>query len=520
MDRFGFGIYQVNQEKKTMRVRIFLGLVLLLGWGCAAEQEPQQPGSTTATNRPMPEMNYAATPSSVIVHLFEWRWDDVAEECEAFLGPKGYHAVQVSPPTENSVVDGRPWWEKYQPASYTFDNRSGDRAAFVDMVQRCNNAGVEIYVDAVINHMTGAYEGIGTAGTEFGLYEYPGLYTYDDFHHCGLTSNDDIEDWNDPVQVRTCELVNLTDLATENDNVRDTIAGYLNDLVSLGVAGIRIDAARHMAPEDIRAILDRVDGELYVYQEVIDPQPPTWSEPYYQNGIVTEFQYSQAVSNVFFNGSLAELHGPGSIWSRTTFLPTDKAFVFVDNHDNQRGHGAGGHIVTHKDGDLYNLAQVFALAYPYGQVRVMSSYQFEDGAQGPPALADETVKRVHQADGSVNCAQGEWECEHRREAIANMVAFRNATAGTGVDHWWSEGRDQIAFARGDKGFVAINRSDASMEQALQTGLPAGTYCNVFTGIATETGCTGETVTVQADGTAAIAVAPMQALALHADARSE
>nr|P85843.1 RecName: Full=Alpha-amylase; AltName: Full=1,4-alpha-D-glucan glucanohydrolase [Tityus serrulatus] len=27
---------------------------------------------------------------SVIVHLFEWRWKDVADECEQFLSPKGY----------------------------------------------------------------------------------------------------------------------------------------------------------------------------------------------------------------------------------------------------------------------------------------------------------------------------------------------------------------------------------------------------------------------------------------------
>lgn len=502
-----------------MRVRFVVGILVLVGLGCATEQDQPAEGSA-ATERAMPDLNYAATPSGVIVHLFEWRWDDVAAECETFLGPKGYAAVQVSPPVENAVVEGRPWWEKYQPVSYTFDNRSGNRTAFADMVQRCNNAGVEVYVDAVINHMTGAYAGVGTAGTEFGLYEYPGLYTYDDFHHCGLTSNDDIEDWNDPAQVQTCELVNLTDLATEKENVRDTIAGYLNDLVRLGVTGIRIDAARHMNPNDIRAILDRVDGELLVYQEVIDPEPPTWSEQYYQNGIVTEFQYSLTVSGVFFNGSLSDLHGDGSIWAKRSFLPTDKAFVFIDNHDNQRGHGGGGHIVTYKDGHLYNLAQAFALAYPYGQVRVMSSYQFEDGAQGPPALADETVKRVHQADGSVNCAQGEWECEHRRDAIANMVAFRSVTAGTGVDHWWNNGRDQIAFSRDDKGFIALNRSEGAIEHTFQTGLAAGTYCNVFTGAVSDSGCDGNTITVDSDGTALVMIAPMQAVALHVESRAE
>jgi alpha-amylase len=30
------------------------------------------------------------------VHLFEWKWKDIAAECERFLGPHGYGAIQVS----------------------------------------------------------------------------------------------------------------------------------------------------------------------------------------------------------------------------------------------------------------------------------------------------------------------------------------------------------------------------------------------------------------------------------------
>ena len=32
---------------------------------------------------------------SVIVQLFEWKFEDIARECENVLGPKGYGAVQV-----------------------------------------------------------------------------------------------------------------------------------------------------------------------------------------------------------------------------------------------------------------------------------------------------------------------------------------------------------------------------------------------------------------------------------------
>jgi alpha-amylase len=33
---------------------------------------------------------------SAIVHLFEWKFSDIADECERFLAPKGFAGVQVS----------------------------------------------------------------------------------------------------------------------------------------------------------------------------------------------------------------------------------------------------------------------------------------------------------------------------------------------------------------------------------------------------------------------------------------
>lgn len=32
---------------------------------------------------------------AAIVHLFEWKWTDIALECERFLAPNGYAGVQV-----------------------------------------------------------------------------------------------------------------------------------------------------------------------------------------------------------------------------------------------------------------------------------------------------------------------------------------------------------------------------------------------------------------------------------------
>ena len=52
-------------------------------------------------------------------------------------------------------------------------------------------------------------------------------------------------------------------------------------------------------------------------------------------------------------GGAQWLYDPG--WG---MVPSEDAFVFVDNHDNQRGHGGGGEVVTHKDPYKYQLAVV------------------------------------------------------------------------------------------------------------------------------------------------------------------
>ena len=111
-----------------------------------------------ASDQPAPE---AAPGPVAFVQLFEWHWNDVAEECETVLGPAGYTAVQVSPPNEH--ITGPAWWTRYQPVSYLIESRSGTRAEFAAMVERCATAGVGIYADAVINHMAGFSDETGVA---------------------------------------------------------------------------------------------------------------------------------------------------------------------------------------------------------------------------------------------------------------------------------------------------------------------------------------------------------------------
>ncbi|MDQ3930851.1 MAG: alpha-amylase family protein [Chloroflexota bacterium] len=465
-----------------------------------------------------------AGPRTVFVHLFEWRWPDIAQECETFLGPKGYAAVQVSPPQEHLVAPNNPWWERYQPVSYKLESRSGTRAEFADMVSRCKAAGVDIYADAVINHMSGMESGTGSAGTAFTHYSYPGLYEYDDFHHCGLSGRtDDIYSYRNKTEVQTCELVNLADLDTGSPKVQDRIAAYLNDLLSLGVAGFRIDAAKHIDTNELKAILGKLNKTTsgtapYIYQEVIEGAgEAVTAKEYFQNGDVSEFKFSTRLGPNFRRGKLANLE----TFAKTgAFMPTGIAVVFVNNHDNQRGHGAGGDVITYKDDKLYNLANIYMLAWPYGYPSVMSSYEFDNSDQGPPSEADGKTRPVYSS-GVPDCSNGRWVCEHRWPDIAGMVGFRNYTSPRfEVTDWWSNGSNAIAFGRGDLGFAIINREDAELSNTFQTGMPAGTYCDVTKGELTTDGrgCTGPTVTVNETGQITLTVPSMSAVAIHGGAK--
>lgn len=358
--------------------------------------------------------------NSVMVHLFEWKWNDIARECEEFLAPNGYAGVQVSPPTENTIIGARPWWERYQPVSYGLTTRSGNEASFVDMTRRCNAVGVRIYIDLLLNHMS-ATTGVGTGGStgNAGTMSFPAVpYTAADFHTpCDI-------DWGNADSIRRCQLVGLLDLDQSRENVRSALVSMMNHFISLGVAGFRADAMKHMHPADLANIFGRLDNlnvnfgfpanqRPYIVGEVIDHGGEAISGSEYTSiAQITEFRYSDGLARSFRGQSaLRWLNNIGEGWS---FHPSNRVLTFVDNHDTQRG-GA----LSYKDGRLYIMATAFHLAWNYGTPRIMSSFDFNGHDQGPPQDSNgNLVSPVINADGS--CGGG-WICEHRWRQMANMV---------------------------------------------------------------------------------------------------
>ncbi|CAE7291875.1 mok11, partial [Symbiodinium necroappetens] len=98
-------------------------------------------------------------------------------------------------------------------------------------------------------------------------------------------------------------------------------------------------------------------------------------------------------------------------------VPTELALLFLDNHDQQRerwkpevqgqppsspvcswdGRDIGSCRPIYKHGQVYALAQLYMLAWPYGAdkrsaVRLMSSYGFHEFNQGPPGVGRDSLK--------------------------------------------------------------------------------------------------------------------------------
>jgi alpha-amylase len=517
---------------------------------------PSVPPAYTATGK--------AAAGDTIVHLFEWRWADIARECEVWLGPKGFKGVQVSPPSEHAVFagNGYPWWQRYQTVSYRLNqSRSGTQAEFENMVQRCRAVGVDIYADAVINHMT-AGSGTGSAGSAYTKYSYPAVpYAATDFHGgCSINS------YQDQFQVQNCELVGLSDLKTEDDSVRTKIANYLIALHTLGVAGFRIDAAKHIPAWDIDQILKKVNDAAaaavpprprpYVFLEVINnPNEAVTANQYYGVGTylggsstagagsdITEFQFGYRVTDAFLGRNGASLDS-ALLNLPAASMPSDKAMVFVDNHDNQRGDNLY-YASTFAGQPVYELAQVYTLAQSVGVVSVMSGYGFDRSTQagrdaGPPGAGGVTQSTFTDITaGTSRCSAalgtpqvGSWVCEHRSRAIANMVAFRRATAGSpltncGRANWTFGDANRVAFCRDGTGAVALNKTAQGQTVTLiSTGLPSGNYCNIaqFDYTPASSGspasCPGAGAVIGvASGQAIVNVPAWGAVAIHINAR--
>jgi alpha-amylase len=506
------------QRRLTTR-RITIGATVLATVAAVTTISAVATASPKASPHPSSQATSGGT-HDVLANLFEWNWKSVANECTTVLGPAGYAGVQVAPPQDSlkrtHLGDGsdtilHPWWEVYQPVDYNLTSRMGNEQQFKSMVDTCRHAGVKVYVDAVINHMTGQGE-LSYGGVSYTKYNYAGLYSENNFHKfsgdCPSASGG-IEDFNNQQQVFNCELVGLSDLRTDTSYVRNRLAGYLNKLIGYGVSGFRVDAAKHIGQTDLAAIYAKLHNTKegtrpYWALEVFGGGPGILSpQAFTTGGSVLGLDADRQIQAAFKSypaqhvGSISTLKvfGAGS-----GLPPSNKALVFVQNHDTERN----GDALNYKDGATNTLANEFVLAYGYGRPQVYSGFEWNVSDDSPPSDADGFIT-------DTDCRNG-WACVDRYTGVRNMVGWHNFVGSAGRSNWYDDKANVIAFSRGSRGWIALNNGTADKTITVQTGLPAGTYCDVIHATTTHGSCNGPAVVASANGKVTVTVGAKDAVA--------
>jgi len=506
-------------RSNKLRVASLLGAVALV-MGVAVQPSVAAPTASAVVPQPAKTI----TTQSVGIQMFTWPWVSLKTECSKVLGPEGVDWILVSPPQED--IHGTQWWTHYQPVSYKLTSQLGTEQQFTDMVSACNQAGVQVIVDAVINHMANG-DGKGFAGSTFSKYIYPGIYEPSDFHNELATTDPNacygsITNYDDPFETTHCELGGLPDLATEKDNVRQTIAGYLNHLIDLGVSGFRIDAAKHIGLTDlsaIHALLKPVNGKTpYFLQESIGSAE--YNKPWTANGDVFAWDYQAQFVNMF--SGQTGLGRPTDLRSALIGDP-NSTVIMVSNHDTEH-HGPSA--ITYLDPQKYLTASAFLLADSLGKPMLYTGYAFylNDLDAGPAVVKGDVIAPAACPAGSKSLSPqkkykpGTFICMERWTAMKGMIQWHHEV-GTNPMTNVNYGQQLLSFTRGS-GFFAMNGnqqvSKITIKSVVQTGLPKGVYCDVVSGGAkaiSKGKCLGSSVTVAADGSAKVAIPAMTAIAL-------
>ncbi|MEO0769058.1 MAG: alpha-amylase family glycosyl hydrolase [Cyanobacteria bacterium J06649_4] len=407
---------------------------------------------------------------NVILHAFNWRYTDIINNLET-IRSAGYGAILIPPPLY-SDPNGDQWWQRYQPKDYrVLLSHLGGKRELEQLIAACH-AGtpkLRVYADLVINHMANEdrsdrFNFPGTTELERykekpDLYEEnrlygdlsEGLFSSSDFNHAGEIEG---HEWSDRGAVQYQNLSGLPDLK-DSPWVFEQQRLMVNALVKMGFDGFRVDAIKHITERMVDNIADQSSvGEKFWFGEVLtgsEHDERVFLEPFLRETWMSAYDFPlfNTIREAFsFGGSLRHLVRPQDYGNA---LPWNRAVTFVVNHDVPHNDGFRSWLLSPQDEHL-------AHAYMLGR----------DG--GVPLIYSDNNESHYPED------KDRWLNLYKRPDITAMIKFHNALHGELMSTLY-ESDTLLIFRRGDRGIVAINKSNSDQQVALNTwGLKnPGTY---------------------------------------------
>jgi alpha-amylase len=403
----------------------------------------------------------------VILHAFDWKYREIAVNADSIAGA-GYGAVLIAPPLY-SDPDGPEWWQRYQPRDYrVIRSRLGRKSGLKDVIRALHRTGLKVYADIVFNHMANENRPDrlnfpGSAEIEryrlqrmefnqdrlYGELE-KGLFSPWDFHSGG-----NIQDWMNLYQTTELSLSGLPDLELNPWVIEQQLA-CLRALNGMGFDGYRIDAVKHLPEEHVRRVFESADmAGKYLFGEALtanDREEQVFLWPLVWDSCMSfyDFPLHETMRRVFApGGSMRELVDPAAYGQA---LPKWRAVTFAVTHDIPNNDGFRWQLLDPQDEFLAN---VYIMGRDGGVPLVYSDHNESAGRYGED--------------------RDRWAASWCRDDFRAMIAFHNAVHGEAQRSLFEED-GFLVFARGDRGIVAINKTECWQNAAIWTwGLRHGLY---------------------------------------------
>lgn len=380
----------------------------------------------------------------VILHCFDWTYNDIKAELPK-IAKAGFTSIQTSPAQPNGTGT---WYWLYQPISFSIGtNGVGTKAELQSLCDEADKYGIKIIVDVVANHLRGDHNNIDN---DLKPSEY--------WHTFGGGI-----DWKNRWQV-THGSIGMPDIATENPYVQQKVCNYVQELKSVGVDGLRWDAAKHIGvPSEGDDFWKSVTQYgLYNYGEILGgpDDRSTGNEDimkeYTDYISVTDSNYGKELRDSFNSGKAPTSSGN---WSEKG-ISNDKLLYWGESHDtwsNNKDWGFSNEMSQNV------IDRAYAVAASRNKVTALYFSR-------PSSTNKESIKMGEK--GSTHYTSSE---------VAQINKFHNAMDGKADYYTVSDGCSVIT--RKDGGAVIVKGS-GSGEVSVENGggyAKPGTYTDAVSG---------------------------------------
>lgn len=392
----------------------------------------------------------------VILHCFNWKYNDIKAMLPE-IAEAGFTSVQTSP-AQPQVTSGK-WYWLYQPLGfYVGTNDLGTKADLQALCDEAENYGVNVVVDVVANHLAGDHSNIQSdlKDSQYWHQESGGI-NY-------------LNRWE--IHQRA---IGMPDINSEHSYVQQCVRKYVDELVSMGVDGIRWDAAKHISvpSENDNQFWPTVTNGtgIWSYGEILDDPVASDLEhgvdntayaaqlmKEYTNYIsVTDSTYSGNIRKAFRDGYVSQSIGNYS----ERGVSKNKLVYWAESHDTYSNGGSGDGTSQYID-----------------QNKIDRAYAIVASQNGASALY---FSRPSSTDKESILAGQKGSTHFTSPEVAEVNKFHNAMVGQ--KEYYTTSNNCAAVCR-EQGAVIVAGSGSNMNVSIPNGgatTAPGTYTDQVSG---------------------------------------